>query len=198
MTPLPIHGGGVFAGRSRGMNEEMEMCLFHASSAGRQCWPSMLLPAVHLFAQSTPLLVDVDHRAATSLDGAWHAIIDPYGNGLYNSDGSINLHGYGENRQPKSKSDLVEYSFAKSPTLQVPGDWNTQRKDLLFYEGVVWYEKDFAYTPRPNTRTFLHVGAANYRAYVFVNGSKICQHEGGFTPFDCDATSTCTAETTLW
>lgn len=150
----------------------------------------ILLLAAHLFAQSTPLLVDVDHRASTSLDGAWHAIVDPYGNGLYNADGSINLHGYGENRQPKSKSDLVEYSFAKSPTLQVPGDWNTQRKDLLFYEGVVWYEKDFAYTPKPNTRTFLHVGAANYRAYVFVNGSKVCQHEGGFTPFDCDATTT--------
>ncbi len=79
-------------------------------------------------------------------------------------------------------------AFAKSPTLQVPGDWNTQRKDLFFYEGVVWYQKDFAYTPKPHTRTFLHVGAANYRAYVFVNGTKICQHEGGFTPFDCEAT----------
>ena len=151
---------------------------------------AILLLGAHLFAQSTPLLVDVDHRAATSLDGAWHTIIDPYGNGLYNSDDSINLHGYGENRQPKSKSDLVEYSFAKGPTLQVPGDWNTQRKDLLFYEGVVWYEKNFTYTPKPNTRTFLHVGAANYRAYIFVNGTKVCQHEGGFTPFDCDATGT--------
>ncbi len=149
---------------------------------------AMLLLAGHLFAQSTQMLVDVDHRAATSLDGPWHAIIDPYGNGLYNADGSINLHGYGENRHAKSKSDLVEYSFAKSATLQVPGDWNTQRKDLLFYEGVVWYEKDFTYIPKPNTRVFLHIGAANYRAYVFVNGTKICQHEGGFTPFDCEAT----------
>lgn len=143
----------------------------------------------NLAAQSTQLLVDVDHRPATSLDGPWHSIIDPYGNGLYGRNGSISLHGYGENRQPKSKSDLLEYSFAKSPTLQVPGDWNTQRKELLLYEGVMWYEKDFAYTPKPHTRTFLHVGAANYRAYVFVNGTKICQHEGGFTPFDCEATS---------
>ena len=140
-------------------------------------------------AQLTELLVDVDHRAATSLDGPWHTIIDPYGNGLYASDGSVSKHGYGENRQPKSKSDLVEYSFAKSPILQVPGDWNTQRKELLLYEGVMWYEKDFTYAPKPHTRTFLHVGAANYRAYVFVNGTKICQHEGGFTPFDCEATS---------
>lgn len=149
---------------------------------------AMLIAGLEVRAQSTQLLVDADHRVATSLDGAWHVIVDPYGKGLYASDGSVLQHGYGENRQPKSKSDLVEYSFAKSPTLQVPGDWNTQRKDLFFYEGVVWYQKDFAYTPKPHTRTFLHVGAANYRAYVFVNGTKICQHEGGFTPFDCEAT----------
>lgn len=149
---------------------------------------TMFLTGLELYAQSTQLLVDADHRAATSLDGAWHVIVDPYGKGLYASDGSVLQHGYGENHQPKSKSDLVEYSFAKSPTLQVPGDWNTQRKDLFFYEGVIWYQKDFAYTPKPHTRAFLHVGAANYRAYVFVNGTKVCQHEGGFTPFDCDAT----------
>ena len=121
---------------------------------------ALFFAGFELRAQSTQLLVDADHRAATSLDGAWHVIVDPYGKGLYASDGSILQHGYGENRQPKSKSDLVEYSFAKSPTLQVPGDWNTQRKDLFFYEGVVWYQKDFAYTPKPHTRTFLHVGAA--------------------------------------
>lgn len=137
---------------------------------------------------STQLLVDVDHRVATSLDGPWHIIIDPYGNGLYSSDGSVRTNGYGQNRQPKSKNDLVEYDFAKSPVLQVPGDWNTQRKDLLLYEGVIWYEKDFSYSVKPDTRTFLHVGAANYRAYVFVDGEKICQHEGGFTPFDCEVT----------
>lgn len=141
------------------------------------------------WAQQQPqLLVDVDHRAARSLDGPWHTIIDPYGNGLYGSDGSVRANGYGLNRQAKSKSDLVEYDFAKSSTLQVPGDWNTQRKELLLYEGVMWYEKDFTYTVKPDTRAFLHIGAANYRSYVFVDGQKVCQHEGGFTPFDCEVT----------
>ena len=75
-----------------------------------------------------------------------------------------------------------------SPTLKVPGDWNTQRPDLFYYEGVLWYEQDFKYAPKPNTRTFLHFGAANYRSHVWVNTKKVCEHEGGFTPFDCDVT----------
>ena len=70
----------------------------------------------------------------------------------------------------------------------MPGDWNSQRDSLFFYEGTVWYEKDFQYQRKPNTRTFLHVGAANYISNVFVNGKKACDHEGGFTPFDCEVT----------
>jgi len=38
-------------------------------------------------------------------------------------------------------------------------------------------------------RTFLHIGAANYRSYVWVNQKRICDHEGGFTPFDCEVTA---------
>ena len=81
---------------------------------------------------------------------------------------------------------MVEYDFAGSPTLHVPGDWNSQRPELLLYEGTVWYERSFVYHPAPNSRTFLHVGAANYRARVWVNGQALCEHEGGFTPFDCE------------
>jgi beta-glucuronidase len=84
---------------------------------------------------------------------------------------------------------LVEYDFSRSPTLKVPGDWNSQRDSLFFYEGTIWYEKDFQYQRKPNTRTFLHVGAANYVSHVWVNGQKACDHEGGFTPFDCEVTS---------
>ena len=39
------------------------------------------------------------------------------------------------------------------------------------------------------TRTFLHIGAANYRTFVWVNTRKVCEHEGGFSPFDCELTS---------
>jgi beta-glucuronidase len=137
---------------------------------------------------SSTVLAGVDQRAAISLDGDWHAIVDPYATGLQDFHGKARADGFEQNREPKSPGDLVEYSFAKSVTLRVPGDWNTQRESLLYYEGVVWYEKDFVYQPKAGKRVFLHIGAANYRAYVWVNGQKICEHEGGFTSFDCEAT----------
>ncbi|MGB8473632.1 MAG: glycoside hydrolase family 2 TIM barrel-domain containing protein [Candidatus Acidiferrum sp.] len=136
----------------------------------------------------TTLLVDVDHRNSVSLDGDWHTIVDPYGTGLYTFHGQLRTDGFFQNRHYEPNGPLVEYDFAKSPTLRVPGDWNTQRPSLFFYEGPLWYEKDFEYTAKPHTRTFLHVGAANYHAIVWVNAKEVCEHEGGFTPFDCEVT----------
>jgi beta-glucuronidase len=136
----------------------------------------------------TTVLVDIDHRRATSLDGDWHTIVDPYSTGLYNFHHEIKANGYFMNGTQQYNGEPLEYNFALSPTIKVPGDWNTQRRDLFYYEGVLWYEKDFKYVPKPNTRTFIHFGAANYRSHVWVNTKKACEHEGGFTPFDCDVT----------
>jgi beta-glucuronidase len=152
--------------------------------------------AAPALSQSTPtVLVDVDHRPSQSLNGPWHYILDPYSAGLSDFQGAINKHGFFENREPEANSNnaanngLIEYSFSRSPTVKVPGDWNTQNIALLNYEGLFWYQRDFDFTPKPGERTFIHIGAANYRARVFINGQHICDHEGGFTPFDCDATA---------
>jgi beta-glucuronidase len=134
----------------------------------------------------TTLLVDIDHRAATSLDGDWHSVVDPYSTGLYTFHQEIRKDGFFMNAPFDPHGEPHDYNFAKSPALKVPGDWNTQRPDLFYYEGVVWYQKNFEFTPTANTRTFLHIGAANYRSFVWVNTKKVCEHEGGFTPFDCD------------
>jgi beta-glucuronidase len=147
-----------------------------------------LLFAAEEKVQPSTVLAAVDHRHTVSLDGPWHVIVDPYGNGLYDSHGNIRSTGFATNAIPTDPSSLVEYSFAKSRTLQVPGDWNTQRESLMYYEGPLWYEKDFAYHPTAGKRVFLHVGAANYRSYIWINGHTICEHEGGFTSFDCEIT----------
>ena len=138
------------------------------------------------------LLVDVDHRPATSLDGNWHYLVDMTGRSLYTASGQVRNNGYALNQHPVlvgERGATQEYDFATAPTLKVPGDWNTQDPTLFRYEGVLWYERDFTYQPKPHTRTFLHIGAANYRSHVWVNQKRICDHEGGFTPFDCEVTA---------
>ena len=138
--------------------------------------------------QKPTLLVDADHRTSMSLNGDWHVIVDPYDNGYYDFRMQPRADGYFRNEKPDGSGRLIEYDFSKSQTLRVPGDWNLQRDSLFFYEGTVWYEKDFQYQRKPGMRTFLHVGAANYMSHVWVNGKKACDHEGGFTPFDCEVT----------
>ncbi|MBB6145964.1 beta-glucuronidase [Silvibacterium bohemicum] len=134
-------------------------------------------------------LADVDHRPSVSLDGPWHSIVDPYKGGWGSNTDEPGPRGYAANLHYTPGEALLEYDFAKSPVLQVPGDWNTQREDLFYYEGLLWYQRDFTYHPKPHTRAFLHIGAANYSSHVFVNDVLVCGHEGGFTPFDCEISS---------
>jgi beta-glucuronidase len=135
-------------------------------------------------------LVDVDHRKSVSLDGDWASMVDPYFAGMYNIHHEQKANGWFLNRKAKPGDPFpTEYDFSKAPKLKVPGDWNTQRESLFYYEGPIWYERDFSYQPREHTHIFLHVGAANYRSWFWVNGQKVCEHEGGYTAFNCDVTS---------
>ena len=43
-------------------------------------------------------------------------------------------------------------------------------------------------TGASHSRVFVYFGAANYRASVYLNAQKLGDHEGGFTPFDFEAT----------
>ena len=142
------------------------------------------------------LIQNVYNRNSTSLNGNWHYIIDPYENGYYNyryepfdrqkepSAGAFFL-----NSKPKNISDRIEYDFDLGETLQVPGDWNTQKQELLYYEGTVWYKKSFDFdSSNRNTRQFLYFEASNYKTEVYLNGKKLGTHVGGFTPFNFEIT----------
>ncbi|MGC4050155.1 MAG: glycoside hydrolase family 2 TIM barrel-domain containing protein [Paludibaculum sp.] len=146
-------------------------------------------------AQSGPVggpsfqFTNVQSRRTTSLNGKWRTIVDPYENGYFDFRMQLSREGYFLNLKPKDKADRVEYDFDSSETLNVPGDWNSQRDSLFFYEGTVWYKKSFDYQLKPGTRVFLHFGGANYETIVFLNGERLGAHVGGFTPFDFEITS---------
>ncbi|WP_221031348.1 glycoside hydrolase family 2 protein [Actomonas aquatica] len=134
-------------------------------------------------------------RPTTSLDGLWSIVVDPYDNGFYNyrytpfdATGKL-TGGYGQDLPHDNKSGLIEYNFDTAPKIQVPGDWNSQDEKLYLYEGSVWYRRTFdAPAVADGERVFLHFGAANYRADVYLNGAKLGMHIGGFTPFDFEVT----------
>jgi beta-glucuronidase len=148
-----------------------------------------------LFCQS-PLITGTVNRKTESLNGKWHYIIDPYETGYYNyryqpydeMEHSGN-RGFYRNIIQTDKSELIEYDFDKSPTLLVPGDWNTQDEKLMYYEGTIWYKKSFDYRKdNSSNRIYIYFGAANYQADVYLNGQKLGRHIGGFTPFNFEVT----------
>jgi len=142
------------------------------------------------------LIINVYNRPSTSLNGSWHYIVDPYENGFYNyryepfeDQNPAPKGAFFMNASPKSASDLVEYDFDKSDSIAVPGDWNTQKEMLYYYEGTIWYKKSFDYTlTKSSNRVFVYFEAANYQADVYLNGVKLGKHIGGFTPFNFEVT----------
>src|SRR5271154_209377 len=140
---------------------------------------------------SAPIVITgADRRPAQSLDGEWHVIPDPYQTGLYDFHKHEIARGWFVNQKAKpGDTGPVDYDFSKAETINVPGDWNTQKPEFFWYEGLMWYEKDFDFEPKAHTRTFLRVGAANYKSIFWMNGTKVCEHVGGFAAFNCDVTA---------
>ncbi len=141
------------------------------------------------------MIGDVFARHPVSLNGKWHYIVDPYDTGYYDYRREAYdkqphpSSGYFLDQRPKDKSDLVEYNFDASPTMNVPGDWNTQDEKLYYYEGSVWYRTKFDVKKlAAGNRLFVYFGAVNYEADVYVNGKKLGRHVGGFTPFAFEIT----------
>ena len=134
------------------------------------------------------VIANVGSRQSVNLNGKWQAIVDPYETGYYDFRLQPDKDGYFQNAKPKNKSERIEYDFDASEPLDVPGDWNSQRDTLFFYEGTVWYKRSFDYRAEPGTRLFLYFGAANYQAIVYCNGEELGSHTGGFTPFAFEVT----------
>ncbi|MEZ2415783.1 glycoside hydrolase family 2 protein [Muriicola sp. E247] len=143
-----------------------------------------------------PGIINTYNRPSTSLNGYWKYIVDPYENGFYNyrleafeNQKDPGKNAFFTNSKPDNPSELIEYNFDLSDSLQVPGDWNTQEEKLFYYEGSLWYKKSFDYElEEPSNRLFVHFGASNYQSDVYLNGKKLGRHIGGFTPFSYEIT----------
>ena len=124
------------------------------------------------------VISNTSNRNSTSLNGKWKYVIDQY------ETGQIGFLPISANLKPKDKTDRVEYSFDQAQSLWVPGSWNTQKPELFYFEGTIWYRKTFDQENiSKEKRYFIYFGAANYLSTVTFNGRNLGKHEGGFTPF---------------
>src|SRR5579872_1116182 len=141
----------------------------------------ILFILLHLPGQAQTGMINVYGRNTMLLNGKWETIIDPF-------DVGIGWRAIYKDAKATGKSDFIEYSFDPANTLIVPGDFNSQLPELTYFESSVWYKKTFDCTPGKNERYFIHFGAVNYIADVYINGKKLGRHEGGFTPFQFEVT----------
>jgi beta-glucuronidase len=107
-----------------------------------------------------PALVDADSRAGIDLSGRWHY----------------------------AAGSSAPRDWRSAPMATLPSSWQTQAPALRHYNGIVWYQRSFTADVPPQTRAFLRFGAVNYLARVYLNGTYLGRHEGGFTPFAFEVT----------
>ncbi len=89
-------------------------------------------------------------------------------------------------------------------TIIVPFPWESELSGIHQPKGAPklgWYRRPFRVPAEfpADHRVWLHFGAVDWHADVWVNGKKVGEHDGGYTPFEFDVTDALTrnAENTL-
>ena len=71
----------------------------------------------------------------------------------------------------------------------VPSCWNLARREYHYYENSGIYNRTLHDTKHgAGVRVFLKIGAASYRAKVFLNKQFPGSHDGASTPFHFEVT----------
>ena len=105
-------------------------------------------------------------RETQSLDGQWEIAFD-----AGNVGRAAGWH----------RADVFQGLKIRRP-ITVPSCWELIEKD---YEGVAFFQHDFTVPAAWRDRVVrLQFDAVNFRAEVWLNGTAIGVHEGGFTPFE--------------
>lgn len=108
-------------------------------------------------------------REVKNLDGLWSFCTDPQGCGF--------------------ASEYYKGSLPEAVDIAVPGSFNDQLPGRLLrdYCGDVWYQRQVR-VPQGwgGKRIVLRFGSVTHKGTVFVNDHKVCEHSGGYTPFEAD------------
>src|SRR5215218_625843 len=117
-------------------------------------------------------------RAWINLNGEWSFAFDDMDAGLAGRWPDVTPQELRSDDSPFDRSIVVPFCYQA----ELSGIGETAFHD------VVWYARTFEFASADDDRLFLHIGAVDYRATVWVNGLQVAFHEGGHTPFSADVT----------
>ena len=128
-------------------------------------------------------LVPALGRPVVSLDGEWRFTPDLFDEGLRQK--WFRLDGM----PPSQWAEPRDFEIEAGGLMPVPSCWNLFKPEWKHFEGAGWYTRSFGWSPdSADERVILNIGAANYAAYVFLNGTFLASHLGGSTPFSVELT----------
>jgi beta-galactosidase/beta-glucuronidase len=123
----------------------------------------------------------------SSLNGEWAFGFDDDGLGLAE-------HWFARTLQQLTGDQLDQRILVPfAPQSKLSGIGMDGRHDVVWYARAIERPAD----ARPDDRIFLHFGAADYHATVWVNGIQVAEHHGGHTPFGADITDALDAQSTV-
>lgn len=131
-----------------------------------------------------PLIQHVYERDYQILNGRWNYLIDQLETGYYDYRRQPTPTGFFKDVRVDNIKTYKEYDFDLAPVMDIPGDWNTQKDEFFYYEGTMWFRRIFNYQPTAGKQAFLYFGAINYDSKIYLNGEKVGEHIGGYTPFN--------------
>ncbi len=101
----------------------------------------------------------------------------------------------------KSAADVMEAAIAEGESISLPHTWNAidgQDGGNDYHRGTCWYVKEFTKPDiNPTDRVYIEFLGAAMTADVFMNGEKVCHHEGGYSTFRVDITEKLLEDNTL-
>lgn len=113
---------------------------------------------------------DTSHRDTRTLDGLWDFALDHEGQGRTEN---------WQNQLPQPRK------------MAVPGSWNdvfTTIDEREFF-GDVWYQRQVKVPNGWTDQVVLYFESVTHTATVYVNGTLVAEHAGGYLPFEVDITA---------
>lgn len=137
-------------------------------------------------------MIFMEGRSTEKLNGRWHYVHDLYDVGFRDSWFKKRV------KNPEGLRDPWDFHPKDGKEIMLPCCWNTVDPKLFYFEGSVWFSREFEYKKdRGDERVFLRIGAANYDTKIFLNNKFLGNHIGGSTPFFVELTDTIINENEL-